>query len=190
MKGIHLNYGPASLVITLFVVSIGYCQSPGSSPVSPAPVGMALKGIVECGRGYTSHELYDMKITLLQVLRGKEAWNRISKASSSNKPADAGFDYILAYIRFEYQARGTPGLCVHQLVPDQFTAFSSEGSEYRSVPIVPPQPEMRRDLKSGDAMEGWLVFMVAQHDTSPLMSYSADKGGAISHGGGKWFVLE
>jgi hypothetical protein len=190
MKGVLFNYGLPSLIIVLLVVSAAFCQSLGSSPASPAPVGIALKGIVECGQGYTSHELYDMKITLLQVLRGEDAWNRIAKASSSNKPADAGFDYLLAYVRFEYQARGTPGLCVHQLVPDQFTAFSAEGSEYKSVSVVPPQPEMRQDLKSGDVFEGWLVFMVAQHDKSPLMSYSADKGGAISHGGGKWFVLK
>lgn len=189
MKGILINYGLAPAIILLLSVSAAFSQPPGSSPTNPGRVGITLQGIVECGQGYTSHELYDMKITLLQVLRGEKAWNRIAKASSSNKPAEVGFDYILAYVRFEYQARGTPGLCIHQLVPDQFTAFSADGSEYESVSVVPPQPEMRRDMKSGDAFEGWLVFMVAQHDKSPLMFYSADKGGAISHGGEKWFVL-
>jgi hypothetical protein len=190
MKGAFFHCGWAHLLALLVVVSAALGQSPASSPASPAPAGITVKGIVECGEGYTSHELYDMKITLLEVMRGEEAWNRIAKASASNKPADAGFEYILARVRFEYKARGTPGLCVHQLVPDQFTAFSAEGNDYRSVSVVTPQPAMRKDLKSGEAFEGWLVFMVGKQDKAPLMFYSADKGGAISHGGGKWFLLQ
>ena len=45
-------------------------------------------------------------------------------------------------------------------------------------------------MKSGESFEGWVVFMVAQKDEAPMMSYSADKGGAIVHGGEKWFVLK
>ena len=190
MKSVLLHNGLALKVVLLFVVSAALAQTPGSSPANPAPVGTTLKGIVECGQGYTSHELYDMQITLLEVLRGEEAWKRIAEASSSNKPADSGFDYILARVRFEYKARGTPGLCVHQLIPDQFTAYSPDGNEYQAVSIVPPQPEMRKDMKSGESFEGWVVFMVAQKDEAPMMSYSADKGGAIVHGGEKWFVLK
>jgi hypothetical protein len=39
-------------------------------------------------------------------------------------------------------------------------------------------------------MEGWLVFMIAQQDKAPLMSYSAGAGGAVQHGGDKWFSLK
>jgi hypothetical protein len=190
MKSVSLPNGLALPIILLVFVSVALAQSLGSSPANPAPAGTTLQGIVECGQGYTSHELYDMKISLLEVLRGEEAWNRISKASSSNEPPESGFDYILARVRFEYKARGAPGLCVHQLMPDQFTAFSEDGSEYKAVSVVPPQPELRKDMKSGESFEGWLVFMVAQTDKAPLMFYTADKGGAISHGGGKWFLLQ
>ncbi len=189
MKGASLHYFLAFLIIFVLTVSAAPAQTPGSSPANPAPAGTLLAGIIECGQGYTSHELYDMKITLVEVVRGEEAWKRIARASSSNKPASAGFDYILARVRFEYHARGTPGLCVHQLLPGQFTAYSADGDEYKAVSVVPPAPEMRKDLKSGETFEGWLALMVAREDMAPLMSYSADKGGAIAHGGGKWFVL-
>jgi hypothetical protein len=176
-------------IILLTALTAGSAQTPGSSPTSPASTGTTLSGIIECGQGYTSHELYDMKITLVGVVRGEEAWRRIQEASASNRPADPGFDYVLARVKFEYYARGVPGLCVHQLIPDQFTAYSADGNDYKPVSIMPPKPEMRKGLKSGESLEGWLVFMVAQQDKAPLMSYSADMGGAVMHGGGKWFVL-
>jgi hypothetical protein len=161
----------------------------GTSPSAGAPVGTLVAGIIECGEGYTSHELYDMKITVLQVLRGEEAWKRIKEAASSNKPAASGLEYILARVKFEYQARAIPGKCVHPLVPEQFTAYSASGEGYKPAEVVPPKPEMRKNLKSGDSLEGWLVFAVAKEDRSPLMTFTADAGGAVQHGEPKWFLL-
>jgi hypothetical protein len=164
-------------------------QTPGSSPVAPASKGVTLTGIVECGQGYTSHELYDMKITLVEVIRGEEAWKRIREASSSNKAAEPGFEYVLARVKFEYYARGTPGLCIHHLSPQQFSAVSLDGQDYQIAQAVLPKPELRKDMKSGETVEGWIAFSVAQEDKGPLMTYSADQGGAIVHGGAKWFLL-
>lgn len=183
---IHLS---AALIIIAASCSAASAQTPGSSPSSPAPQGITIAGIIECGQGYTSHELYDMKITLLEVIRGDEAWKHIKEASSSNTPAAPGTEFVLARARFEYYARGTPGICIHQLVPDQFTAYSANGEDYRAVSVVPPKPEMRKGLKSGESLEAWLVFAVAKEDQAPLMFYSADTGGAVQHGGGKWFLL-
>ena len=152
--------------------------------------GVPLEGIIECGEGYTSHELYDLKMTLLEVVRGEEAWKRIREAGAANKPAVAGSEYILARVRLEYTARGTPGLCIHPVSPDQFTAYTADGEDYAATSVVLPKPELRQGMKSGDSLEGWVAFMVAQADKTPLMSYSADAGGAVQHGGGKWFLLK
>jgi hypothetical protein len=167
-----------------------FAQAPGSGPRNPALKGTTLTGIVECGEGYTSHELYDIKITLVEVARGAEAWMRIKEASATNKPPGPGSDYVLARVRFGYYARGNPGLCVHPLSPDQFTAYSSTGEDYVNPTVIAPKPELRKELKSGDVFEGWIVFQIPQKDPSPLMSYAADSGGAVDHGGGKWFLLK
>jgi hypothetical protein len=188
-SGLSGGFLLACLATILAIPAVLSAQAPGSAPSLAAPSGITLTGIIECGEGYTSHELYDMKITLLEVIRGEEAWKRVKKASDSNKPADPDSEYILARIRFEYFARGTPGLCVHQVVPEQFTAYSANGEDYRSAPVVLPKPEMRKGLKSGESLEGWVAFMIAQKDKTPLMSYSADAGGAVQHGGDKWFLL-
>jgi hypothetical protein len=181
---------PAVFAILIAACTAAHAQTPGSSPGNPAPAGVMLSGIVECGEGYTSHELYDMKIKLVEAVRGEEAWKRLKEASPTNKPPDPGLEYILARIRFEYYARGIPGTCIHSLSPDQFTAYSHGGEDYKNPVVVPPKPELRKDLKSGDIFEGWVAFQISKQDKSPLMSYSAESGGAVSHGGEKWFSLK
>jgi len=130
-----------------------------------------------------------MKIAVLEVIRGEEAWKRIREVSTANKPAESGSEYLLARVRFEYRARELPGLCIHPLLPEQFNAYSASGEDYPPVLVVPPKPELRKELKSGESFEGWIVFVVAQQDKAPLMSYSAGTGGAVQHGGNKWFLL-
>ena len=179
-----------ALIILAAALPLASAQTQGSSPGSPAPAGITVSGIIECGEGYTSTNSIDMKITLLDVIRGEDAWKRIRQASASNKPVESGTEYLLARIKFEYNARGTPGTCIHQLSPKEFAAYSAKGEDYAAVSIVPPRPELRKDLKSGEEAEGWLVFAVPKDDKAPLMLYSADdSGGAVEHGGGKWFLL-
>jgi hypothetical protein len=162
---------------------------PGLSPFNPASVGVPINTIIECGTGYTSHELYDTKITLLQVLRGEKAWERIKAASTSNESPNVGFEYILVHIRFEYFARGSPGDCSHELSGAQFTAFSGDGMQYETPSVEPPNPKLGGKLYSGDSAEGWLAFQVEQDDSKPLMTFTAEPAGAIEHGGGIWFQL-
>lgn len=183
------NYGAAGFITLAIAISAISAQTPGSTPSAPAMAGTAITGILECGEGYTSHELYDMKITLLEVLRGEEAWKRLQAVDASNKPAESGFEYLLARVKFEYQARQIPGLCMHPLAPNQFTAYNAKGEDYAPVSVIPPKPEMRKELKSGDSVEGWLVFAVSKADLAPLMSFSASDGGAVQHAEPKWFLL-
>ena len=178
----------ACLVITMAVCD-ETARAQGNSPHNPQPVGVPLTAIVECGAGYTSHELYDTKITVLEIVRGEKAWERVKEASLSNEPPKGGFEYILARIRFEYFARGFPGECSHELRPEQFTAVSANGKEYKALSVVPPKPELSGRLHSGDSLEGWVAFLVAQEDSKTLMTFTADVGGAILHGGGVWFQL-
>jgi hypothetical protein len=178
-----------SIFLSIAFYSTSSAQKVGNAPSTPAPVGTTVADIIECGEGYTSHELYDMKIVVTQVLRGEEAWKRIQAAASSNKPAAPGFEYILARVKFEYHAREIQGKCAHPLAPEQFAAYSAGGEGYKPASVAPPKPEMRKNLKSGDSLEGWVVFAVAKEDRTPLMSFSVDAGGAVEHGEPKWFSL-
>lgn len=163
--------------------------SPGFSPFDPAPIGVTIKTSIQCGQAYSSHEPYDIKITLLEVLRGDQVWEHIKTPGETNRPSK-DFDYILARIRLEYFARGAPGNCGHELSREQFIAYSAEGMEYKPPSIIPPKPELKGVLYSGDSLEGWVVFSVAKKDGKPLMTFNAEPGGAVDHGGNVWFRLE
>lgn len=190
LKKIQIYVFITLLPILALLLPSAPAQTPGSSPSSPMPVGSTLDAIIECGEGYTSHELYDAGITILEIIRGEEAWKRLQETDESNSPADDGLEYILARVRFEYRARGLPGTCIHPLSPEHFTAYSSAGEGYGKVDVVTPKPELRKRLESGKTFEGWLVFKVAEQDKAPLVYYSIDEGGGTQHGGGKWFVLK
>jgi len=144
---------------------------------------------IECGEGCTSLELYDMKINLLEIVRGEKAWERIKEMSPSNEPPEVGFEYILVRIRFEFSSRGSPRECIHELRPEQFTAISEDGKEYETPPVMPPKPELNGSLRSGDFLESWVAFLVAQDDRKPLRTFDPASGGAISRGKVTWFQL-
>jgi hypothetical protein len=145
--------------------------------------------MIECGEGYTSQELYDMKITLVEVLRGKRAWDLLKGANPSNNPPKTGFDYILVRIKLEFSARGSRRVCSYELRPEQFAALSADGREYETPPVVSPKPELSGSLRSGESFEGWRAFLVQQGDNKTLMTFDPASGGGMSRGKIIWFQL-
>jgi len=135
------------------------------------------------------HERYDIKIAVQEVVRGEEAWDLIKAASSSNKPAEAGFEYVLARIHFEYYARTKPGTCGHELKGDQFASYSSDGKKYSSASsVVPPAPELSGRVFSGESLDGWVVFQVPGDDSTPIMAFNPSVSKAIA-AQNIWFQL-
>ena len=161
----------------------------GFSPLHPAQVGTRLETVIECGFGYSPHEKYDVKVTLLEALRGDKALGRIKAANASNQSPKAGFEYVLARVKFEFFAKGAPGNCVHELRREEFAAFSADGQEYEAAMIAPPQPGLPAKLKSGDSFEGWLAFQAPQGGNKALLRFVASVGSAVEQGGQVWFQL-
>lgn len=174
---------PSFILMCLVLTMAGYAyaqipvagsQTPatGNSPLNPAPVGVTVADIISCGSGYDSHQTYDIKITLWEIIRGDEAWRRIKAASPSNEPPKVGLEYILARIGFEFFARGKPEDCNYELNEEEFTTISSEGKEYKAPSVAPPNPTLcGRRLSSGDVVEGWTAFLVGKDDKKPLFTF-------------------
>ena len=182
-----------SSLLTCLFLTILVCPSivaaQGNSPSSPAPAGKPFLAMIECGEGYTSQELYDMKITLVEVLRGKRAWDFLKRATPSNNSPKTGFDYILVRVKLEFSARSPGRECSHELRPEQFAALSADGREYESPTVVPPKPGLSGNLRSGESFEGWRAFLVRQGDSKPLMTFDPASGGGMSRGKIIWFQL-
>jgi len=170
--------------------------APTDSPQSNAaiieghPVGEPVTAIIEFGEQYLGSELYDAKITVLGVARGEKAWGIVQQASASNPPPKPGFDYVLARVRVEFSSRTSPAHDNYNLNETQFTATAPEGREF-DAPILdaPPKPHLGGTLRPGDSVEGWLVFLVPQKVSRPLMVFREDVGTVSYRGGGTWFQL-
>jgi hypothetical protein len=176
----------ASLVFAMVAsVETAAAQERGMSPSSPASIGTPVNSTLELGAAY------DVKVTVLEVVRGKEALERIKAASASNKPPKAGHEFILARVAFELQARGAPADRTFELGrPFQFAALSADGREYEAVSPVAPKPELGgKVLRSGDKFDGWVAFQVQQGDGKPIMAFDPASGGAMLRGRVLFFQL-
>jgi Domain of unknown function (DUF4352) len=162
----------------------------GTAAIDAHPVGQSVTAIIEFGDEYLGSELYDAKITVFQVIRGEKAWDIVKRASASNRAPKPGFEYLLARVHFGFSARTSPAHYSYKLNEIQFTATGANGREFDAPTLaVPPQPGLSGTLKPGDSLEGWLVFLVPQNVSEPVMVFHEDVG-IVSHtGGGTWFRL-
>ncbi len=162
------------------VQTTGIGPESDSSVIRAMAIGMTASAIVELSDMYRSPEIYDARITVLDVKRGEEAADLIKNASESSAPAQNGFEHVLARIQFEFFARGAPGDKTWSLSAQQFHAFSGDGTRYGAPSIELPEPELAGELRSGDSREGWIAFEVSKQDKQPLMIF--DQGNV-------WFQL-
>ncbi len=161
-----------------------------AAKIDGQPVGAPVTIIIEFGDQYLGSELYNAQITVLAVVRGEKAWGIVQQASASNPPPKPGFDYLLARVRVEFSSRTSPAHDNYDLNETQFTATAPEGQEF-DAPILdaPLKPRLGGTLRPGDSVEGWLVFLVPQKVSRPLMVFREDVGTVSHRGGGTWFQL-
>jgi hypothetical protein len=171
----------ASLILA-GVLSVGNAMAQGDSPTNAIPVKKTVETRLECGQVAT--EPYDAKFTVLEVVRGKEALDRIKAANASNQPPQAGYEYVLARIAFEMKAIMAPGNKTFELARKmQFVALTEDGNEIDASLATPPKPELHRMVRAGEPAEGWIVLEVEQKNKKPVMFFDPAVGGAM--GGGK-----
>jgi len=154
------------------------------------PVGAPVTAIIEFGDQYLGSELYDAKMTVIQVVRGGKAWEIIQRASASNLPPKPGFVYLLARVRVEFSARTSPAHDSYNLDETQFTAMAPDSQEFGAPTLAAsPRPRLKGTLKPGDSLEGWLVFLIPRQVSHPVMAFREDVGIVSHSGGGTFFQL-
>ena len=161
------------------VVQLPTSENEGYSRVNPAPIGTTLP--VEYSELFDRHKA---AVTLLEIMRGEEAWQLLQDANMFNDPPDPGFEYILARIRFNY-LEGSGEDKPYEIYGSQFKAFSGDGCGYDTLSLVEPKPVLEATLYPGASCEGWVVFQVKEDDKRPLLTFERE-----SYGKGKiWFKL-
>lgn len=181
----------AALIAALMSLLAANLVAATSFADSAPPLGRTLSTIIIFGDQYDGgDELYDAKITVVQVVRGEKAWEMLKAVSTSNPPPKAHLEYLLARVRFEFSARTSPSHYKYTIDETQFTAMKADGTAYAAVSIAAePMPDLQGTLKPGDSLEGWVTFTVPQADRQPLMLFRANVGSVTHEGGSSLFKL-
>ena len=101
-----------------------------NSSTNPAAINSPVRSMVELGSVYTN--IYDITITVLETVRGKEALDRLKAANPDNQMPAEGFEYVLARIKFEHKGRYVSDNLPFDLGNDplQWVALASDLTEY------------------------------------------------------------
>jgi hypothetical protein len=189
---VHPSKAHAALLILTLAVNSAVDAQKGRPATSYAQaVGVPLNIIVVFGDQYNGgDELYDVKITVADIVRGEKAWQMVKAAGARNMPPASGVEYLLARVRFEFSARAQPHRYDYALDPAQFSAMSAATTPYASADLAAPmKPELRGTLHSGDSADGWIAFLIPQGDHTPLMVFREDVGSVIHQGDASIFKL-
>jgi hypothetical protein len=177
------------LFILAFAASLKPALAQYNSSTNPAPIGAPVRSMVELGSVYSN--IYDITITVLETVRGKEAIDRLQKASKNNGMPPEGFEYLLARVKFDFKGRAVSDTLTFDLgyAPLQWVALASDLTEYPKISVTVPKPALVGRIKPGDSMEGWVAFAVDRKDSKPVMVFDPDSGGATGRGRPLFFKL-
>ena len=178
------------LLVSMAAASLHPAVAQENSSTNPAAVGSAVRSMVELGSVYTN--IYDITITVLETARGKDAMDRLKTADPAAKMPAAGFEYVLARIKFEHKGRAVSDKIPFDLgtAPLQWVALTGKDlTEYDRVSLTVPKPALAGMVKPGQSVEGWVAFAVDQKDAKPVMVFDPDTGGATGRGRTLFFKL-
>lgn len=125
----------------------------GTSRAEPAPNGEPV----------TSE---DWTLSIVEVIRGDEAWQLIQVANEFNDPPADGMEYILVKVEARYIGDSS------EAVPIDNYSFESTGSAnvlYDPPYVIPPVPTLDAYLYPGGQHEGWIVLL-AESDEKNIMA--------------------
>jgi len=151
---------------------------------NPARVGVRLSGTMavmpfsQYPTLEVTGELYTVKITLLEVMRGKNALDYLSDFGLfSGFPyykslPETGYEYTLATMKFEYYMRDLPGDLIYKMGQGDFMCYSQDNVEYNTPFILPWKTDIwDYDITPGDVIEIKIATMVSIDDEKPTMLF-------------------
>ncbi len=180
----------AALGLVLLIVALQPAIAQDNTPTNPAPKGTPVRSMIELGSVYTN--IYDITITVLEAVRGKEAMDRLKEANPDAKGPAAGSEYALARVKFELKGRYVSDTIPMDIGKDPLQWISLSGTdltENERVSVTAPKPALEGRVKPGESIEGWLAFSVKQNDSKPIMVFDPDTGGATGRGRTLFFKL-
>jgi len=124
---------------------------------------------------YNSYESH-LDITLLESIRGEEAWAIIGKENMFNEPAADGFEYALIKVKGFLKESETDDDSLY-FSEMNFKFVSNDGEVYEWATAVTPDA-LAKELYNGDTGEGFIVNQVKIGDDFKV-SYDSSEGSPV-----------
>ncbi len=110
----------------------------------------------------------DWEVSVIEVIRGDEAWRMVQEANQFNDPPAKGMEYIavrihVRYIGTEDKAENIDG--------SFFKTVGSTAVLYDSPSVVGPDPSLDIWLYPGGEYEGWIVAQAAKDETGVVLVF-------------------
>lgn len=106
------------------------------------------------------------EVTVLEALRGDEAWQRLQEANQFNDPPPASMDYVLLRLRVRYWPYEDQWA---QLLTWGFKLQTAEGMVWEVPSLVEPEPTLSVGLFAGGQTEGWLALQAAKAEPEVVL---------------------
>lgn len=117
-----------------------------------------------------------VEITLLETIRGEEAWKMIQEENMFNEPAHEGFEYAMVKVKGFLKESETEDDSLY-FTSGNFNFVSSEGEVYDWAMVVAPN-ELSKELYNGGTAEGYIVNQVKVGDDFKV-SYDSSEGSPV-----------
>lgn len=172
-KSVYLGTQPTTSLPVAPPVAESY------SMTNPAPLNTPQTVTVESLYGE-----YSATITVTEIIRGSEAWEKIKTKNKFSSEAKEGNEYIVVKIKAKINTT-EDGKAV-DMSSVRFKPFSANNAEYSDLVFVStPDPELYGQMYAGAEKEGYVVFEVKKDDSAPKFVFGAKYNGT----GGIWFKL-
>jgi hypothetical protein len=129
------------------------------SGIEPADLGTDRDHPAPFGETITTK---DWQVTILEVVRGDEAWQMAQEANEFNDPPEEGMEYLAILV----QARNISTTDSPTMVDGTwFKATGAENVLYDWPSVVDPSPAFECELFAGGRCQGWVMLQAAQGET-------------------------
>lgn len=104
-------------------------------------------------------------VTVLDAVRGDDAWQEIHLANANNPPAPTGWEYLLVDMTLENRSDSEDNEYVglHVTGDGRVVHFSFNSG------VVPPDPALASDLPGGVASTGWAAYLIREGEGNLML---------------------
>lgn len=104
----------------------------------------------------------DWQLSIVDAIRGEEAWIMVKEANPFNEPPHECYEYIVVKVHVRYLGKEEKAVNINR---EYFISTGGHGLLHETPNVVSPSPRLDTWLFPGGEVEGWVVIEVYKGET-------------------------